>query len=183
MKWLIGLAIPFGLWAQTDAALRTFTLAVKNAPADPRAHLLLGTALLDRAAHHPEHLFSALRELRRAAELAPEEPEYTYQLGRAYQRAAEWSVEQLRVNGPDSARLYLSLGESYLAEHKPEAAMEALRKAAAAGPQMAGVHLAMAFVLAQDGKREAALAELERELAVAPGSAAAETMKQQLTSR
>ena len=178
MATLTLVLMPAALLAQSDAALARFREAVRLAPSDARARVLLGTALLDRG-----KVFEALRNLRKAAELVPNDPEYAYQLGRAYQRVSEWSVERMRAADPESARLYLTLGESYAAERNTEKALEAFHKAAVRAPRMTGVHLAMAALLAEASRREEALAEIHQELAVSPGSAAAQALLQQLESR
>jgi protein O-GlcNAc transferase len=180
-KWvatLLTLLLLPAAFAQTDAVLTRFREAVRLAPSDARARVLLGTALLDRG-----KVFEALRNLRKAAELAPNDPEYAYQLGRAYQRVSEWSVERMRAADPESARLYLTLGESYAAERNTDKALDAFHKAAARAPRMTGVHLAMAALLAAAGKREEALAEVHQELIISPGSASAEALQRQLEPR
>lgn len=166
----------------TADALHQFSEAVQVAPSDARARLLLGTALLDHSGGGSTAIFEALRHLRKAAELSPKEGEYAYQLGRAYQRSAEWSLEKIKEADPQAARLYLISGESFSAEGKTEEATAAFRKAALRDPKMAGAHLGLAFVYARNGKHEQALQELEQELSVAPLSAVALAMKHQLGS-
>lgn len=161
-------------------ALREYAAAVKSAPADARARLLYGAALLDQSEREPNALFDALRQLRKAAELEPGNPEYAYQLGRAYQRAGEWSLDRMKSVAPESGRLYLVLGESYAGAGKTDQAIEAFQKASQRAPEMTGAHLALAFLHARAGKREMALRELEQELTLSPGSAIAKTMQQKL---
>ena len=56
---------------------------------------------------------AAIEQYRALRELAPEDPEYAYQLGRAYLRLSEWAMQRLRAIDPGSARIYQALGHNY----------------------------------------------------------------------
>lgn len=146
--------------------------AVRLMPGEKAAHLQLADAC-ERAGDAP----CLVRESRVLAGLAPSDPEYTYRLGKAYLRLAEWSYKRIRAIDPRSARLSEALAREYLQQGQAELAVGEYQRAAERDPALPGIHLALARIHADARRWDDAIREVERELAVAPGSAAALELK------
>lgn len=188
------------------AALVEFRAAARLDPAFGPARLLAGSSLLSlgRAAEAVTELERAVRlmpgekaahlQLAEACErvgdalclasqsrvlsgFAPSDPEYTYRLGKAYLRLAEWSYKRIRAIDPRSARLHEALAREYLQQGQAELALREYQQAAERDPSLPGIHLALARIHADALRWDEAIREVERELAVAPGSAAALELK------
>jgi tetratricopeptide (TPR) repeat protein len=110
---------------------------------------------------------------RAIAAMAPDEPEYTYRLGKAYLRLSQWSFTRLRAIDPQSARLSQALGREYLQQGEVDLARAAFEQAVARDPTLPDVHLALARLHADARRWEDAAREVERELALVPDSRAA----------
>ena len=117
------------------------------------------------------------RESRVLAGLAPSDPEYTYRLGKAYLRLAEWSYKRIQAIDPRSARLHEALAREYLQQGQADLALGEYQRAAERDPSLPGIHLTLATIHADALRWDDAAREVERELAVAPGSAAALELK------
>src|SRR5439155_750095 len=74
---------------------------------------------------------AAIEQYRALRELAPEDPEYAYQLGRAYLRLSEWAMQRLRAIDPGSARIYQALGHNYRVQGRADLAVGAYEQAQA----------------------------------------------------
>ena len=120
----------------------------------------------------------AAKQLARLRQLAPQEPEYAYQLGIVYQKMSKAAFERMKEVDINSARVQQTLGEQYGIAGDQEKAVAAFRKAIAADPKLSGSHLAIAMIYAAQGNAEEARAEINRELEIAPESKLA---KQALT--
>jgi tetratricopeptide (TPR) repeat protein len=197
--------------ARHEAALAEFRLATKQDPRYGPAWLLAGAsqlalkrpaaaiADLDRAVTlMPRDLAPRLQladacertgDIRRVVAtyreivaLAPDDPEYTYRLGKAYLRLSQWSFEHLKAVDPRSARLSQALGGEYERQGRPDLAQIAYREAAARDPALVEVHLALAR-LYRDAKlwQEAADA-VGRALALAPDSAEGKALQAQIAA-
>jgi tetratricopeptide (TPR) repeat protein len=118
----------------------------------------------------------AARQLERLRELAPQDAEYAYQLGAAYQRMSKSAFERMKELDPHSARVQQTFGEQYSVGGDQEKAIAAYRRAIEADPKLAGSHLALAMIYAQAGKADEAKAEISRELEISPNSAIAKQM-------
>lgn len=110
--------------------------------------------------------------------LAPNEPEYAYQLGLAYRYLSKWAFERMNALAPQSARVQQMLGEQLAVAGRQERAIAAFQRAVAVDPKLEGSHLALAMIYMQSGKRDDALAEVDRELEIAPESVAAKQLRQ-----
>src|SRR5207245_4085717 len=82
--------------------------AVRLMPQQPQAHLLLA-----RAYEASEDWIAAAQQLQKLVELAPQEPEYAYQMGKAWMKLSGWSYQEIARINPNSARLQQGLGEEY----------------------------------------------------------------------
>jgi tetratricopeptide (TPR) repeat protein len=167
-----GSLLALGRVAEATAALEA---AVKMLPRERIAREQLARAY-DRAARPS----AAIEQYRALRALAPEDPEYVYQLGRAYLRLSEWAMERLRDVDPGSARIYQVLGHNYRVQGRTDLALRAFEHAAEADPRLPEIHLALAQIHLAQKDWAAARREIERELAIVPGSAGALALRQQL---
>jgi tetratricopeptide (TPR) repeat protein len=149
--------------------------AVQLAPDNPLAHRQLAQAYEAGGDY-----FGMLDQFRILRGLAPNEPEYAYQLGRAYLGLSGWCLQQITKLDPRSARLPQIKAEIYSAQGNPEAALRSYQRAVDADPALPGLHLAMAQIYSRLGKSAEARTEVERELALVPDSAAAKALRQKL---
>ena len=151
--------------------------ALQIKPGDSEARLLLA-----RAYQRSGNPLAALDQVQILRKAAPENPEYVYEFGIAYQNVAIWCFGRMRDKKPASARVQQLLGESYLIQGKTALAIQAYTAAVQADQTMAQSHLALAHIHARTGRIEDALKEIEAELIVAPGSAAGLSLKRRLES-
>ncbi len=123
-----------------------------------------------------------MAQYRALCELAPQEPEYTYRLGTAYLKLAEWSYQEiLRIN-PRAARVYQSWGENFRARGQLDLAIRAFEHAAQKDPKLPGIHLALAEIHLEQGRTADARKEIEEELALVPESIAALSLKDRIVA-
>jgi tetratricopeptide (TPR) repeat protein len=116
-----------------------------------------------RAAEH-------LEELRK---LAPDDPEYAYQLGVVYRNISRWAFFRMQTAAPGSARVRQIEAEQYAVTGDTARAIRHYQEAIAADPKMPGSHLGLALLHARANRREDAIEEVRKELAIAPESAIA----------
>jgi tetratricopeptide (TPR) repeat protein len=141
-------------------------------PEEPQAHLQLG-----KAYEVAGNWIAAVQEFQKLVDLAPQEPEYSYQLGRAWTRLSEWSYQDIGQLNPNSARLRQALGQEYAIQEKYDLAMAAYQQAARADPNLPEIHLAMALIWLELKKFDEASREIELELKLVPESKAASEAK------
>jgi tetratricopeptide (TPR) repeat protein len=149
--------------------------AVQLAPANPLAHRQLAQAY-----EAGEDYLGMLDQFRILRGLAPNEPEYAYQLGHAYLELSGWCFQRIAKLNPKSARIPQIRAEIYSAQSNPEAALQSYQRAVDADPTLPGLHLAMAQIYLRLGKSAEARTEVERELALVPDSAAAIALRHKL---
>lgn len=149
--------------------------AVKLAPRDRLARQQLAQAY-----ERTSNPAGAVEQYKALRELFPQDPEYTYKLGKAYQALSEWSLQQIREIDRHSARLYQALGHNYRAQGKNELAVSAFERATEADPTLAEVHLALAQIHLTEKRWAEARREIERELQLVPESAGARALRQQV---
>jgi len=123
---------------------------------------------------------AAIEQYRALRELAPEDPEYAYQLGRAYLRLSEWAMQRLREIDPGSARIYQAMGHNYRVQGRADLAVRAFERAAQADPRLPEIHLALAQIHLEQGNYGEARKEIDREFAIVPESAGARALKERL---
>jgi Flp pilus assembly protein TadD len=144
-------------------------------PEEPQSHLQLA-----KAYEGSEDWLSAAQQLQRVVELAPREPEYSYQLARAWTQLSGWSYQQIQHVNPKSARLQQALGQEYAIQQKYDLALQAYRRAAALDPQLPEVHLAIAVILLELKKFDEALSEITLEQQLVPQSKSAGEIRAQI---
>ena len=157
-------------------ALAPLQQAVKLAPRD-----LLARQQLARLYERTSNPAGAVEQYRALREIAPQDPEYVYKLGKAYQALSEWSLKQIREIDPRSARLYQALGHNYRAQGKNDLAVRAFERAAQADATLPEVHLALAQIHLEEKRWAEARQEIERELQLVPESAGARALQQRLS--
>lgn len=163
---LYGKAEGSRMLSQTAEAEALYRRAIAAGPAEFLPHLGLGILYSDT-----NRAREAVQELRRAAELAPDEPEPQLRLGRALGHGADAvaALERAVAIRPRWAEAQIALGAALLAGNQAQAALarfqEALRLEATAGAAHEGLGLAMFAVGGQD---EAAEAALRRALELVP---------------
>ena len=157
-------------------ATRELERAVKLQPKEPLARLQLA-----RAYERGSNFRGVVEQFRALRELAPQEPEYAYQLGNAYLKLAGWCAQEIVRLNPRSARVYQMLGENYRVQAgRMELAVRAFQRAAQADPKLPDVHLALAGIYLEQGKQSEARKAIEQELAIVPESVAALALRQKL---
>src|SRR5215813_6222191 len=147
-------------------------------PSEPSAHLQLA-----KAYEATEKWGLAVDELQKLTTMAPDNPEYSYQLGKALSRLSEWSFEQISRVNPNSARLHQALGQEYVIQGKYDRALLAYEQAAAADPRLPEIHLGIAFTLLQLKRFDEALGQINLELALVPESKMAAELKTRIEAQ
>jgi tetratricopeptide (TPR) repeat protein len=158
-------------------AVRELEQAVKLETKQPLARVELAKAY-ERA----NNLAGVVDQYQALRELAPQDPEYMYQMGQAYLKLSQWCLEQIRRIDPQSARTDESLAEAYRAQGRMDEAIRAFQRAAQADPKLPGIHMALAQIYVEQGKTEQARLEIEQELALVPDSLAAKTLQEKIAS-
>ncbi len=160
---------------QVSDATRELERAVHLQPREALARVELA-----KAYERGNNLGGTIDQYRALREMAPENPEYAYRLGRAYAKLAEWSFQEIKRLTPDSARLYQILAEAYAGQGHTEQAMQAYGRAARIDPRLPGIHLALAQLFLQQGETAKARQEIDRELSIVPESVAAQAFRRRL---
>lgn len=156
-------------------AVRELQRAVKILPDQPQARLQLA-----KAYERLNNWFGVVDQFRALREIEPNNGEYAYQLGKAYNRLSDWSYQEIiRVNS-GSARLYQSLGQTYLQQGQLELALSEFQRALQADPKLPELHLALALIYFEQKRFDEAAKEIELELKLAPESKKASDVKQQI---
>jgi len=149
--------------------------AIKLQPREPLSHLQLARA--HERAGDPVGVVDQFRVLR---DLAPQDPEYAYQLGSAYAKLSAWCYQQIQNLDPGSARVYQTLAENYHIQGKADLAIRTLERAAKANPMLPGVNLSLAQIYMEQAKISEARRAVEQELAIVPESVAALALREKL---
>jgi tetratricopeptide (TPR) repeat protein len=156
-------------------AARELETAVKLDPREPFARLELA-----KAYERSGDLEAAVSQFQLLRGIAPQDPEYAYQLGSAYLKLEAACYRKVLELDPHSARAYQLKGEVYRDQGRTEMAIRAFERALELNPSFPGVHLTLAQIYFEQGKLAAARAEIERELVIAPESAAALALRKRL---
>jgi tetratricopeptide (TPR) repeat protein len=171
----VGLGASLLAMGDLAAATRELEQAVKLAPREALARLQLA-----KVHEQGGNWAGAVEQYRVLRELAPEEPEYAYGLGKAYLSLSEWCLRELRQVDRGAARVQQALGHNYRVQGKRELAMRAFERAARADPTLPEIHLALAQIHLEEGRWAEARQEIERELSLVPESAGARALQQRL---
>ncbi len=178
-KALLQSAIEAEQSGRTAAAIRQFrALLGRSAPLE-----IIGQARLELVRIHGRRAewFDAAEQLQELRKLAPDDPEYAYELGVVYRNLSKSAFERMQSVAPQSARVEQMFGEQYAISGETAKAIAAYGRAIAADPGLPGSHLALALIYLRQQKRQQALAEVDRELALSPESAAARQVRHALT--
>jgi tetratricopeptide (TPR) repeat protein len=164
-----------------DTAVKQYEALLRANP--PRE--IAGQAHLDLARIYQAQgdWWQASRQWEALRKLAPDEPEYAYQLGLAYQYLSKSAFEKLLAAAPQSARAHQLVGEQLARMGRNEKAVDAFQRALAADPKLEGTHLALAVIYLQSGKPAEALVEIDEELKIAPESVAAKQIRQAVAGK
>ncbi len=162
---------------RVSEAVRELERAVRL---DPRQTLV--RVELAKAYERANNLGAMADQYRALHNLAPQDPEYAYQMGQAYLRLAQWCLEQMTRLDPESQRVHERLADAYRAQGRTDDAIRAFRRAAQADPKLPGIHLALAQIYLEQRKPEDARQEIEREVAIVPESLAAKAIQQRIVS-
>jgi Flp pilus assembly protein TadD len=149
--------------------------AVKLAPREPLARQQLA-----KGYEQAENLAGAVDQYRALRDLAPREPEWAYQLGRAYLRLSEWSLSELKRLDPRSARLHQARGHTYRVQGRTELAVRAFERATQADPTLPEIHLALAQIYLEQQRFSDARREIDQELRLVPESVGARMLERRL---
>ena len=169
-------AMAAGQAGKVDAAVKQFDALLRAKPPldiAGQAHLELARIYDSRG-----DWWNALTHWEALRKLAPDEPEYAYQLGLVYQNLSKWAFERMHSVAPQSARVQQMVGEQLAVMGRQEKAIAAFRRAIEIDPKLQGSHLALAMIYLQGGNRDEAIAQIDRELEIAPDSAAAKQLRQ-----
>ena len=160
---------------RTQESLRELERAAKLQPEEPLARRELA-----RAYEGAGDLRGVVEQYRILRQLAPKDPEWAYQLGRAYLKLAASCYQQLARVGPNSARAHQVAGENYHVQGQLDLALQAFERAAQADPDLPGIHLQMAEIYFERGKMVEARQQVEQELAIVPESVTALDLKRRI---
>lgn len=165
-------------FGRTSEAVKELETAVKLQPdeAIPRVKL---AQIYDQS----DNFSGMIEQYQKLREISPNDPEFVYQLGKAYMRLAGWCSEEIEKINPGSARLHQSMANSYVQQGENERAIESLKRAIQADPKLPELHLALAQLYQQQGKVPEAVEQIDLELALVPNSLAALTMKESLRNK
>jgi tetratricopeptide (TPR) repeat protein len=156
-------------------ATRQLENAIKLEPHDPLAHLELAKAY-ERAGN----VIGMVEEYQFLEQSYPDNAEYIYQLGRAYQKLGAWSFDELFQRNPGSARVFEAKADNYQAQGQMDLAIRFYLRAAQLDPKLAGIHLALAQIYMQQENPDEARKELQQELAIVPDSVSARALEKEL---
>lgn len=160
---------------RTADAIRELERALKLDPSQT-----LGRLQLIKAYEQAGNLIAVVDQYRKLRDAQPQEPEYAYQLGKAYLKLSEWAFQRMKELNPRSALLYQTLASQYRLQGRDELALRALWQAIAIDPRMPELHLNLAEIYLSQGKRNEARSALAAELALMPESQAALALKAKL---
>ena len=160
---------------KVDEATVQLERAVKLQPKEP-----LARQQLVRAYENSGNFRGVVDQYRALVELAPANPEYVYQLGKAYLEFASWCHREIGKQSPDSARIHQTVAEKFRIEGHADLAARAYQRAAELDPTLPEIHFSLALIYLEQGKPTEALQEVEKELALVPYSAAALSLREKL---
>jgi tetratricopeptide (TPR) repeat protein len=141
-------------------------------PNEPAARLELA-----KAYEADDNWINAVEQLQKLVTLVPDNAEYSYQLGKALTKLSGWSLHEIELQNPHSARLHQALAQEYVIQQKYDEALVAYQQAAQADPKLAEIHLGMALILLQMKRFDEALTQIDSELRLVPESKRAADIK------
>jgi tetratricopeptide (TPR) repeat protein len=157
---------------QVKGAVVELGLASKLMPREPAPRLQRADAC-----ERINDVRCLVEEYRALVELAPENPEYAYRLGKAYLRLSQWAHARLQAIEPRPARLSQALGREYLEQGRADLAERAFQDAVKRDPALADVHLALARIYLADGRLDEAARAVAHVLTLLPDSKEARALR------
>jgi len=156
-------------------AIRELEQALKLDPGQT-----LGRLQLIRAYELAGSPVAVVDQYRKLREGHPQDPEYAYQLGKAYLKLSGWAFQRMKEHNPRSPLFYQALANNYRLQGRDELAVRALKQAIEIDPKLPELHLLLAEIYLAQGKSGEARKELDLELSVLPDSRAALGLKEKL---
>jgi tetratricopeptide (TPR) repeat protein len=150
---------------QPRTAMRALGRASELMPREPAVHLQLADAC-----ERIDDVMCLTDEYRTLVDLAPNNPEYAYRLGKAYLRLSQWTLTRMQAIDPKAARLSQAKGREYLEQGRPDLAEAAFLDAVARDATLDDVHLALARLYLAGGRLDEASRAVTRALALIPES-------------
>jgi len=150
---------------QPKTAVRALGRASELMPREPAVHLQLADAC-----ERIDDVICLADEYRTLMDLAPNNPEYAYRLGKAYLRLSQWTLTRMQAIDPKAARLSQAKGREYLEQGRPDLAEAAFLDAVARDATLDDVHLALATLYLAGGRLDEASRAVTRALALIPES-------------
>src|SRR5262249_17759054 len=135
---LVGMGVTRDFQGRAPEAVDYFQAAIQSQPDTPTTHVYLGRVLWKQKSDQ-----AALEEIRRASDLAPNDPEIRADFELALQivgripEAIEQFHEALRMN-PNDAEVHANLGLALLASGKPRESISELEIALRLNPELKG---------------------------------------------
>jgi len=172
-RFLMGASL-MSLGKMTEA-IREFEQALKLDPGQT-----LGRLQLIRAYELAGNPVAVVDQYRKLCEDHPQDPEYAYQLGKAYLKLSGWAFQRMKELNPRSALLYQTMGINYSLQGRQELAVRALKQAIEIDPKLPELHLLLAEIYLAQGKSGEARRELDLELSILPDSRAALAFEEKL---
>jgi predicted Zn-dependent protease len=157
---------------QPKTAVRALGRASELMPREPAVHLQLADAC-----ERIDDVICLADEYRTLVDLAPDNPEYAYRLGKAYLRLSQWTLTRIQAVDPKAARLSQAKGREYLQQGRPDLAEAAFLDAVARDGTLDDVHLALARLYLAGGRLDDASRAVTRALALIPESKVAQGLQ------
>jgi len=157
---------------ETAEAIAELKRAAVLMPNEPVARLELA-----KAYEADDNWINAVAQLQKLVNMVPDNGEDSYQLGKALTKLSAWSLRQIELQNPDSARLHQALGQEYAIQERYDEALTEYQQAARADPKLPEIHLGMALILLQLKRFEEALTQIDSELHLVPESKPAADIK------
>ena len=157
---------------QPKTAVRALGRASELMPREPAVHLQLADAC-----ERIDDVVCLADEYRTLVDLAPNNAEYAYRLGKAYLRLSQWTLTRMQTIDPKAARLSQAKGREYLEQGRPDLAEAAFLDAVARDATLDDVHLALARLYLAGGRLDEASRAVTRALALIPESKVAQGLQ------
>jgi predicted Zn-dependent protease len=157
---------------QSKTAVRVLGRASELMPREPAVHLQLADAC-----ERIDDVVCLADEYRTLVDLAPNNPEFAYRLGKAYLRLSQWTLTRMQAIDPKAARLSQARGREYLEQGRPDLAEAAFLDAVARDATLDDVHLALARLYLAGGRLDEASRAVTRALALIPESKVAQGLQ------
>lgn len=149
-----------------EPARQNLAKAIAENSANADARLWMGLVEIERGDFH-----AAAGHLEIARKSKPKDPDLLFYLGRAYERLAAQTRDDLLAAAPDSARAHMAAAEFAAFNGRPKEAIEEYGKVLAIDPALPGVHAAIGEIHADANEFEKAEAAYRKELAISPQNA------------